>query len=217
MHLANTIELVHWSRLNAGDCFVFGGSGKHQLRRRQHAELGYERRDQYRHHARNVHFRISERFNEREPDGDDYLHVDCYECGRLYHLNAYRYRNDGGQTKHQLVHSERYKYHFGLKQHTELGDDGRDQYRHHSRNLHVHISEWFNEREPNRDDDLHIDCYQCGRLNYVDGTGRRDGPGRSINDHHYFLPRRNTRRGVCRLHNHRQRRHSALHVFAQHG
>jgi hypothetical protein len=31
------------------------------------------------------------------------------------------------------------------------------------------------------------------------------------------VPGRNTRRGVCRLHNNRQRRYSALCVFAQHG
>jgi hypothetical protein len=31
------------------------------------------------------------------------------------------------------------------------------------------------------------------------------------------VPRRDTRRGVCRLHNSRQRRHSALYVFAKLG
>jgi hypothetical protein len=298
LHLGVTVELVLWSRLNTGDYFLRGGSGKHRLRYRQHAELGGEWRDQYRHHARNVHVHISEWFNEREPNGDDHLHVDGYQCSRLnyvyayrysnggrqtdhqlvhsephkYHFGlqqrtelddgrrdqyrhhagnvhvhisewfnerepngddhlhvdgyqcsrlnyvyAYRYSNDGRQTDHQLVHSEPHKYHFGLQQHTELGDGRRDQYRHHARNVHVHISEWCNEREPNGDDHLHVDSYQCSRLSYVDGTGHSDGLWRSIDDHHYVVPRRNTRRGIYRLYHNRQRRHSALYVFTKHG
>jgi hypothetical protein len=98
-----------------------------------------------------------------------------------------------------------------------LDDEWRDQYRHHSRNILVHISEWFNECEPNGNDYLHVDCHQCGRLNHVDSAGHGDGFRRSIEDHYYFVPRRNTRCCVCRLHDNCQRRHSALYVFAQHG
>jgi len=217
LHRANTVELVLWSTLSTGDYFLFGGSNKHKFRCRQHAELGDEWRDQYRHYARNLHVHISKWFNQREPNGDDHLHVDCLQCGRLDYVHPYRYSNDPKQTNHQLVHSKRHKYHFGIKQHAELDCDRCDQYRHHARNLHVHTGKWFNEREPNGDDHLYVDCYQCVRLDYVDGTGHRDGPWRSIDDNHYFVSRRNARRGVCRLHNYRQRRHSALYVFAKHG
>ena len=166
----DTVELVLRGKLSTGDYFLYGGSNEHKFRYKQHAELGDHWRDQYRHHARNVHVHISEWFNEREPNGDDHLHADCHQCGRLDYVYAYRYSNDGEQTNYQLVHSEPHKYYFGLQQYAELGDDWRDQYRHHARNIHVHISEWLNEREPNGDDHLHVDCHQCGRLNYVDGN-----------------------------------------------
>lgn len=219
LYFANTVEFVLWTRLSTGDYFLYGGSSKHKLRCGQHAELGGEWRDKYRHHAGNLHVCISEWFREREPNGDDHLHADCHQCGRLNHVYAYahRYSNDPKQTNHQLVHSERHKYHFGLQQHAELGDEWRDQHRYHAGNVHVYISEWFNEREPDRDDYLHVDGFRRSRLNHVDGTGHCDGPWRSINDNHHFMPRRNTRCGVCRLHNRRKRRHSALYVFAEHG
>ena len=124
--------------------------------------------------------------------------------------------NAAKQTNHQLFHSEPHKYHFGLQQHAELGDDRRDQYCHHAGDIHVHIGEWFDEREPNGDDHLHADGYQCRRLDHGHGKSHGNSVRRSIDDHNHFVPRRNPRRGVCRLHNSRQRRLSALHLFRKH-
>jgi hypothetical protein len=45
-----------------------------------------------------------------------------------------------------------------------LGDDRGHEYRHHAGDIHVHIRVWFDEREPNRDDYLYSDCYQCRGL-----------------------------------------------------
>ena len=39
---------------------------------------------------------------------------------------------------------------------------------------------------------------------------------RSVGNNDHFVPRRNPRRGVCRLHNRRQRRLSAIHLFRKH-
>jgi hypothetical protein len=98
LHFAAKVELVFriwWSGLNTGNYFLCGGSNEHRFRYGQHPELGHDRRDQHRHFARNVRLHISEWFNEREPDGNDNLHVDCYQCGRLKYVYAYRYSNDG--------------------------------------------------------------------------------------------------------------------------
>ena len=52
----------------------------------------------------------------------------------------------------------------------------------------------------------------------TDGHGKSHGNRvrRPLGDHDHFLPGRNARRGVCRLHHRRHRRHSALHIFREH-
>ncbi len=49
-------------------------------------------------------------------------------------------------TGDYFLYGDSDKHKFRYKQHAELGDDWRGQHRHHARNVHVHISEWFNER-----------------------------------------------------------------------
>jgi len=97
-----------------------------------------------------------------------------------------------------------------------LDDNRGDEYCHHPGNIHVHIGERFNKREPNGNDDLHADCDQCLRLDHIDRNGHSNSVRRSIGDNNHFVPRRNSRRGVCRLHNSRQRWLSALHLFRKH-
>jgi len=104
LQLGDNVKLGLWTRLGAGDYFVFGGWNKHQLRRKQHVELEDERGDQCRDHAGNVYVCVGEWFDECEPNGDDYLHVDGYECGWFDYIFADRYSNGGGQADHQLVH-----------------------------------------------------------------------------------------------------------------
>jgi len=102
------------------------------------------------------------------------------------------------------------------KQHTELGDGRRDESRHHAGDIHFHIGKRFNEHEPNRDDDLHADCDQCLWLDHIHGKSHVNRVWWYVADNHHFVPKRNTRRSVCRLHNRRQRWLSALHLFREH-
>ena len=179
----------------------------------QYAELGDDRGDEYCHHAGDLHVHIRKWFDEREPNGDDHLHSDRYQCHGLDHVYADRYRKHAKQTNHQLLHRESHKYHFGFQQYAELGDDRGDEYCHHAGDIHVHIREWFDEREPDGDDHLHADGYQYRGLDYIHGKSHGNSVRRSLGDHDHFLPRRNTRRSVCRLHHRRQRRLSTLHLF----
>ena len=178
--------------------------------------MGGSRSDEYCHHAGDIHVHIGKRFNDDEPNGDDHLHADSNQCRRLDHVDADRYRKHGRETNDQFFHGEPHKYHFGVEQHAELGDDWGDEYCHHAGDIHLHIREWFDEREPNGDDHLHADCDQCLWLDHIHGKSHCRSVRRSIDDNDHFVPERNPRRGVCRLHNRRQRRRSALHLFRQH-
>ena len=211
------VELVFWKRLHADNHFLHGGSDKHKLRCQQHTELGGDRSDEYCHHAGDIHLHIGERFNEHEPNGDDHLHADGDQCRRLDHVDSDRYRKRApSQASDQFLHREPHKYHFGIQQHAELDDDRSDQYCHHAGNIHVHIRKRIDEREPNSDDHLHADCDQCRGLDHVHGEGDCNSVRRAIGDHNHFVPGRNAGRGICRLHNRRQRRLSALHIFREH-
>jgi hypothetical protein len=178
--------------------------------------LGGRGSDEYCHHAGDIHVHIGKRFNQHEPDGDDHLHADRGERSRLDHVDANRYGKHGKQTNDQLFHSQPYRYHFGLPQHAELDDERGDQSCHHAGDIHVHIRERFDRREPNGDDHLHPDCNQCLWLEHIDGKSDGNSVRRPIDDNDHFVPRRNTSRSVYRLHNSRQRWLSALHLFCEH-
>jgi len=62
----------------------------------------------------------------------------------------------GGSDEHKL----RYK------QHTELDSSRGGEYCHHAGDIHVHIRDWFDEREPGGDDHLYTDGYQCRGLDH---------------------------------------------------
>jgi hypothetical protein len=162
----------------------------------QYAELGDDRGDEYRHHAGDIHVHIRDGLDEREPDGDDHLHADGYQCRGLDHLYANRYHKHVKQTHNRLLLSESHKYHVGFQQHAELGDDRGDEYCYHAGDFHVHIRDWFDEREPDGDDYLHTDCYQCRGLEYIHGNSHCNSVRRSTGDNDHFMPRRNTRRSV---------------------
>jgi hypothetical protein len=97
-----------------------------------------------------------------------------------------------------------------------LGDNRSNQYRHHAGDIHVHIRKWFDEREPDGDDHLHAHSNERRWFGHIHGKSHCDSVRRSIGDHNHFVPGRNTRRGVRWLHNSRQRRLSALHLFRKH-
>ena len=100
------VELAPWKRLRADDYFLYGGSDERKLRYEQHTELGSSRRDEYWHHAGDIHVRIGKRFDEHEPNGDNHLHADSNQCRGLDHVYANRYRKRGKQTNanDQLLH-----------------------------------------------------------------------------------------------------------------
>ena len=109
--------------------------------------------------------------------------------------------NTASKPVDHFLHSEPRKYYLRFQQRTELGDDWGNQSCHHAGNIHVHLGERFDEREPNGDDYLHADGDQCRRLDHVYGESHCNSVRRYIGDNNYLVPRRNTRRGVCRLHN----------------
>ena len=146
---------AHWETFQANDHFFYGGSGHHKLGRQQHTKLGDDRGDEYCHHAGDIHVHIAKWFDKREPDGDDHLHAHSNERRWLDHVHSNPYRKRGKQTNHQLLHSPPHNYYFGHQQHTKLGYNRSNQYRHHAGDIHVHIRKWFDEREPDGDDYLH--------------------------------------------------------------
>jgi hypothetical protein len=159
--LVDVVERALWKRLSAGDHFLYGGSDKCKFRYQQHTKLDGNRGNEHRHHARDIHIHIGKRFNQHEPNGDDHLHSDSNQCLWLDYVYGNRYRKHGKQTSDQRLHGEPHKHHFGLQQHAELDDDGGDQSCHYTGNIHFHIREWVDEREPIRDNHLHAYCDQC--------------------------------------------------------
>jgi len=101
----------------------------------------------------------------------------------------------------------------GYKQHTELGDNRSDEYCHCARNIHFYLRNWFHQRQPNGDDDLHADGNECRGLDLIDGKNHGNSGRRFLGDRNHFLPQRNTRGSLRRLHHRRQRRFSTLHLF----
>jgi hypothetical protein len=79
----------------ADDHFVQRQPLEHQFRFQQYAQLGDNGSGQYRDHAGNIHFYISERFDTSEPDSDDYLYAHSDQYFRLNHVN--------GNSKHRIT------------------------------------------------------------------------------------------------------------------
>ena len=212
------VELYLWTRLRADDRFLYRGSDQRNLRHKQHIELGGIRGDEYCHHAGDIHLHIGERFNEHESNGDDHLHADSNQCCGLDHFHANHYRKHGRQswkqTDDHLLHRQPRGCRCGFEQHIELGDDRGDQSCHRSGSIHARIRKWFVEREPNCDDHLHANGDKCQWLDHVHRNSHANSARWSIDDSNHFLPKRNSRRGVSRLHNSCQRRLSPLHLFS---
>ena len=217
MQLDDFADDSPWKWLRANNQFVCGRSGKHKLRFQQHAELDDERSGDYCHHAGNIHVHIGEWFDQRESNVDNHLHAHGDQCHWLNHVCANRYGKHGKQTDDQLLHGQPHKYQFRFQQHVELDDKRSDDYCHHAGDIHVHIGERFYECESNGDDNLHAHRNQYLRLGHIHGNRHHHCVRRYVGDNNHFVPGRNTRRGVCGLHNSRRRRHSALRVFAKHG
>jgi hypothetical protein len=67
----------------ADDRFLHCESDGRESGVEQHAELDHKRSDERFDHARNFHIELGERFDEREPDGDDDLYADSHQLNRL--------------------------------------------------------------------------------------------------------------------------------------
>jgi len=104
------------------------------------------------------------------------------------------------RADNHFLYGESDKHKLRYKHHTKLGGSRSDKSRHHTWDIHVHIGKRFNEHEPNRDDHLHTDCHQCLWLDRIHGKSNCNRVRWSIGDNDHFVPQRNPRRGVCRLH-----------------
>ena len=80
-----------------------------------------------------------------------------------------------------FLHSESDKHKHRNKQRTELDGVGSDEYCHRAGDIHVHIGKWFDEYEPNGDDQLHVDSNECRRIDHVYANRYRKH-GRHTND-----------------------------------
>lgn len=96
----------------------------------------------------------------------------------------------------QFLHGGSAKHSFRYKQHADLDGNGSNEYCHYAGDIYIHIGERLNEHEPVSDDHLHADCYECPRLDHVHGEGHCSSVRWSFGDRNYFVPRRNTRRGL---------------------
>jgi len=103
----------------------------------------------------------------------------------------------------------------GSKQHSELGDNRSDEYCHYSRNIHIHIRDWFHRRQPNGDDSLHADRDERFGIDHVDSKSHVSRGRRFFGDHQHFLSKHNPRGSLCRLRHRRQRRFSTLHLLGK--
>jgi hypothetical protein len=178
--------------------------------------LGVDRSDEHRHYAGDVHLRIGNGHNEREPGRNDYLHPDRDQRGRVNDVDGNCYRHHVEQTGNQFLHGESHKHHVGFEQHIELDDDRGHRPCHHAGKLHVHFCQRINEREPNRDDNLHTDCDQQFWLDHIHRKSYGDRVWRCVDNHHDFMPWRNAGSGLHGLHHRRDWRNAALHIFSQH-
>jgi hypothetical protein len=115
-----------------------------------------------------------------------------------------------------IVYSGSDKHKLRYKQHAQLVGIRSGGHCHHSGDIHLRIAERLDECEPHLNDHLHPYCDQCLWLGHIHGKSDRNSVERFIGDHNHRVSRRNTRRGICGLHNRRQRRFSALHLFRKH-
>ena len=177
-----------------------------------------QRSDDYQRHAGNFHFYVGKWLDEREPNGDNHLYSYGHQRGRLEHGHRSRnhHRKRAEQANDQLLYGQPWKHRVGFQQHAELGYERGDEYRDYAGNIHVRVGKRFDEREPNGNNDLYPDGDKCDGVDHLHGKSHGDSFRWPIVHHYYFVPGRDTRRGVCRMHHSRHRWISALYLFGQH-
>jgi hypothetical protein len=159
-----------------------------------------KRGNEHRHRARNIYVHVCKWFHEHEPDGDDHLHADGDKFRWVRDLYGYGHCKHGRQTSDQFVHSKSKQHPIGLQQHTELGDERRDQCRHYAGDVFIHGSERFHQREPDRDHHLHADGNERDRGDHGLSKGHDKRCRWAAFYHDYFVPGWNTRRGIRGMH-----------------
>jgi len=191
-----------------------GEPDRHRFGRDQHAELDDVGRGDAYDHAGNVCVDLSERHDEREPGGHNDLRADGDQCRRIGDGNGDCDRADNDAAVDHLVHGKPGEHSNGIKQHAELGDDGRDGHRDYAGDVYIDVRERHDISEPDGDDDIYADGDQRGRLKHRDGEGDSER-GWAAEDYDDKLPRRDTRDSLCGLHDWRERGDAALHILSQ--
>jgi len=163
-----------------------------------------------------IQFLVGERFNERQPSGNDNLHADGDQCLWLGNGHGNRHRHHGISANDRLLHSKPDRHQFRFRQHAELDDNRSDEYHNHAGNIYVNIGEWFNEREPNGNDDLHADSHQCFWLDNGHGNRHRSYGRGAADDNDHLVSWRNAIDTLHRVYDQCQRRNCSLHFFDEH-
>src|SRR5271155_4190990 len=78
LRLDDSVWLAHWHGWCTDDLIVYSGSAKHRPWYKQRAKLDRIGSDGHCHHSWDIHFRIREWLDKREPNGNDHLHPYCY-------------------------------------------------------------------------------------------------------------------------------------------
>ena len=147
------------------DRFVYSQPGQHCLGIEQHAELCSHGRDERYDYAREFHVHGCKRLTCCDAHGNDDLHVDGDECGRISDGHG-----DGdcgcGASEVRFVHLQPAEHSIGNEQYAGIFGHGRDKLYHYAGNVHVH-REWHTGGDADGYDHLYADGDECGRLNEV--------------------------------------------------
>jgi hypothetical protein len=116
------------------------------------------------------------------PAGSHYSSFSLYRTGGVrrdcFELDLWT----GLRADDHFVHGESNKHKLRVKQHIELGGNGRDKYNRHAGDIHVHSGERLHEHEPDGDDHLQADGNQCRWLGHVHANHYRKRGKQQAND-----------------------------------
>ena len=172
-------------------------------------------RDERCDHAGELRIDVGERLGAAEPDDHHDLHADRNQQRRIGDVHGDCDGDAAEPSGDRVIHSESRKHCIGRDQHAELGDDGRGDHYHHSRDIYVGFCERHHEREPEATTTYVLTATNAAGSATATAMVTVAAAGGTLQDHHDKLPGWNAGNGLCRLHHRGQRRDAALYVFGR--